>query len=31
MVFRQSESSFANFCVDKRLFKVNSFLKEIDS
>jgi len=31
MAFRQSESSFANFCVDKRLSKINSFLKEIDN
>ena len=31
MAFRQSESSFADLSVDKRLLKVNSFLKEIDS
>jgi IS5 family transposase len=31
MAFRQSVSSFSDLSVDKRLEKVNSFLKEIDN
>lgn len=31
MAFRTSQSSFSDISVDKRLEKVNSFLKEIDS
>ena len=30
MAFRQSESSFADLSVDKRLLKINSFLQEIN-